>query len=420
MPYYRCRFKGLPLNSDHIEMQYRRTVKLPYDSTFIELPINENLEIAELIPPYIEPLSYDQMIYSLRNPTGQKPLSEIAVGKKNVVVILENATRPLNTPFIASLVVKELAKAGVTDKSITFLFANGAHKDMEEYNYQSKLGEQFKDFKIINHDCEGELVNLGSTSLGSPILINPHVLEADLRISIGTIEPHFGDGVSGGAKILFPGCAGLDWIFNNHSLKRGEFGEVENEWRKDTEESANKVGIDFLVNAVLNYKREIIGLYCGDWIKAHREGIHLSLRASTVALPFKTDFCIASSSPFDLNFIQTLKGIDVTRTILKKNGTFVMLTSCPQGLGNHRWLLDERMIETRYRQNADSDSTLTEIVYSTHLSETELHSFCPQRFRLVDNIDELMDVIESFDKSGKKGILLPYSPITILQYRGRQ
>ena len=401
-------------------MHYRRMVKLPYDSTFIELPINENLEIAELIPPYIGPLSYEQIIYSLRNPTGQKPLSETAAGKKNAVVILENATRPLNTPFIASLVVKELAKAGVANKSITFLFANGAHKDMEEYNFQSKLGEQFKDFRIINHDCEGELVNLGTTSLGSPILINPHVLEADLRISIGTIEPHFGDGVSGGAKILFPGCAGLDWIFNNHNLKRGEFGEVENEWRKDTEESANKVGIDFLVNAVLNYKREIIGLYCGDWIKAHREGINLSLRASTVALPFKADFCIASSSPFDLNFIQTLKGIDVTRTTLKKDGTFVMLTSCPQGLGNHRWLLDERMIETRHRQNADYDSTLTEIVYSTHLSETELHSFCPQRFRLVDNISELMDVIESFDKPGKKGILLPYSPITILQYRGKQ
>ena len=412
--------EGLPLNNDLKEMENRRTLKLPYDSTFIELPISENSEIVELLPPYIESLSYEQIIHSLRNPIGQGALSEIACGKKNVVVILENATRPLNTRLIASLVVEELTTAGVADDRITFLFANGAHKDMEEYNYRDKLGEQFNNYKIINHDCEGELVNLGRTSLGSPILINPHVLEADLRIGIGTLEPHYGDGVSGGAKILFPGCAGLDWIFNNHSLKRGEFGEIENEWRKDTEESAGKVGIDFLVNAVLNYKREIIGLYCGDWIKAHREGVNLSLKASTVALPFKVDFCIAGSSPFDLNFIQTLKGIDVTRTILKKDVAYVMLTSCPQGLGNHRWLLDERMMETRHKQNADYNSTLTEIVYSTHLSETELHSFYPQQVRLVDNIDELRQVIESFDKSGKKGILLPYSPITILQNRGRQ
>ena len=382
--------------------------------------MSENSDIAELIPPYIESLGYEQIIHALRNPIGQDSLSEIAIGKRNVVVILENATRPLNTPLIASLVVEELMKAGVADKSITFLFANGAHKDMEEYNYRDKLGEPFKNFRIMNHDCEGELVNLGQTSLGSPILINPRVLEADLKIGIGTIEPHYGHGVSGGAKILFPGCAGLEWIFNNHSLKRGEFGDVENEWRKDTEESAGKVGIDFLVNAVLNYKQEIIGLYCGDWIKAHREGVTLSVKASTVALPYKADFCIASSSPFDLNFIQTLKGIDVTRTALKKDGSYVMLASCPQGLGNHRWLLDERMMETRNRQNADCDSDLTAIVYSTHLSEAELHSFYPRQVKLVDNMDELRQVIASFDKTGKKGIVLPYSPITILQYHGRQ
>lgn len=392
-------------------------IKIPYDDSFIELPMSENSDLTELAPPYIESLSYEQMIHALRNPTGQSPLSEMAFGKRNVVVILENATRPLNTRFIASLIVEELKKAGVADKNITFLFANGAHKDMEEYNYRSKLGEKFKDFKIINHDCEGELVSLGTTSLGSPILINPHILEADLKIGIGTIEPHYGDGVSGGAKIVFPGCAGLEWIFNNHRLKRGEFGQVENEWRKDTEESADKVGIDFIVNAVLNYKREIIGLYCGDWIKAHREGINLSVKACTVALPYKADFCIASSSPFDLNFIQTLKGIDVTRTVLKQDGSYVMLTSCPQGLGNHRWLLDERMMETRHKQNADYDSALTEIVYSTRLSETELHSFYPQQVRLVENIDELKQVIASFDKTGRKGIILPYSPITILQYR---
>jgi len=410
------------LNRNHTKVKEKsknkRTVRVPYEDSFIELPMNENAEITALIPPYIKPISYEQIIHSIRNPIGQESLSEIAIGKKNVVVILENATRPLNTPFIASLVIEELKKVGVADKSITFLFANGAHKDMEEYNFQNKLGEQFKNFKILNHDCEGEIVNLGRTSLGSPILINPHVLEADLRIGIGTIEPHYGDGVSGGAKILFPGCAGLEWIFNNHSLKRGEFGEVENEWRKDTEESASKVGIDFLVNAVLNYKREIIGLYCGDWIKAYREGANLCIKASTVTLPYKADYCIASSSPFDFNFIQTLKGIDVIRSILQKNGSYVMLTSCPQGLGNHRWLLDERMMKSWHKQNTNDDLAVTEIVYSTHLLETELHSFYPQPVRLIDKIDELKQVITSFEKYGGKGIILPYSPITILQCRG--
>jgi len=394
----------------------KNAICVPFENSFIELPIFSNAEIVELIPPYIEPLNNKQILHSIKNPVNNAPLSEIARGKNNVLIILENATRPLDTSFIASLVVDELKQAGVVDENITFLFANGAHKDMEEYNYKDKLGPRFKNFRLINHDCKGELTNLGITKLGSPILINSLVLEADLKITIGTIEPHYGHGFSGGAKILFPGCAGLDWIFNNHSLKRGAFGVVDNQWRNDTEESAGKVGIDFLVNAVLNYKREIIGLYCGDWIKAHRDGVHLSLKASVAELPYKADFCIASSSPFDLNFLQTLKSIEATRTVIKEDGIYIMLTSCRQGLGNHHWLLDEKMLEERHKLNNDYDSALTEIIYSTHLSQADLYSYYPKQVKLINDIDKLRQMIVSLDKPGKKGVILPYSPITILQY----
>ncbi|MHC4727855.1 MAG: lactate racemase domain-containing protein [Planctomycetota bacterium] len=389
---------------------------IPYENSFIELPIFSNAEVAELVPPYIEPLNDKQILHSIKNPVDNSPISEIAKDKSNVVIILENATRPLDTSFIASLVVDELRQVGVDDKNITFLFANGGHKDMEKYNYEEKLGYQFKSFRIINHDCEGELTNLGTTKLGSPILINPLVLEADLKIAIGTIESHYGHGFSGGAKILFPGCSGLGWIFNNHNLRRGKFGVVDNQWRNDTEESAGKVGIDFLINGVLNYKREIIGLYCGDWIKAHREGASLSLKASVVELPYKADFCIAGSSPFDLNFLQALKGIAATQAVIKEDGTYVMLTSCRQGLGNHRWLLDEKMLSERYKLNADYDSAMTEIIFSTHLSEDELYSYYPKQVKLINDIGKLRKTITSLDKPGKKGIVLPYAPITILRY----
>ena len=394
----------------------KNVINIPYENSLIELPIFSNAKITELIPTYIEPLNDRQILHSIKNPVDNEPLSEIAKDKSSVLIILENATRPLDTSFIASLVIDELRQAGVADENITFLFANGAHKDMQEYNYRDKLGSRFKNFRIINHDCEGELVNLGITKLGSPILINPLVLEADLKIAVGTIEPHYGDGVSGGANILSPGCTGLEWIFNNHNLKRGEFGVVDNQWRNDTEESAGKVGIVFLINAVLNYKREIIGLYCGDWIKAHRQGVSLSLKASVTKLPYKADFCIAGSSPFDLNFLQALKGIDAVKKVLKKDGTYIMLTSCRQGLGNHRWLLDEKILGERHKLNADYDSAMTEIIYSTHLSEDDLYSYYPKQVKLINDIGKLRQIVASLDKPGKKGVILPYSPITILQY----
>ncbi len=91
-----------------------------------------------------------------------------------------------------------------------------------------------------------------------------------------------------------------------------------------------------------------------------------------------------------------------------------MLASCRQGLGNHRWLLDDKMLETRHKQNTDYASSITEIIYSTHLSEDELYSYYPKQVKLVDDINKLMQMIASLDKAGNKGIVLPYSPITII------
>jgi nickel-dependent lactate racemase len=120
------------LNNNQINIKEEPTNKqvfrIPYEDSFIELPLCGHAEITELIPPYIEPLSHQQIIHSLKNPIGTGLLSEIAKGKSNILIILENATRPLDTSFIALLIVKELRQASVPDKYITFLFANGAHK----------------------------------------------------------------------------------------------------------------------------------------------------------------------------------------------------------------------------------------------------------------------------------------------------
>jgi hypothetical protein len=92
-----------------------------------------------------------------------------------------------------------------------------------------------------------------------------------------------------------------------------------------------------------------------------------------------------------------------------------MLTSCRQGLGNHRWLLDKRTLSERNGRNADYDSSMTEIIYSTHLSEDELYSYYPKQVRLINDIGTLRKIFASLDKPGKRGVILPYAPVTILQ-----
>ena len=106
----------------------------------------------------------------------------------------------------------------------------------------------------------------------------------------------------------------------------------------------------------------------------------------------------------------------LTRTVIKEDGTYVMPASCRQGVGNHRWLLDEKMSETRHKRNANYDSAMTEIIYSTHLSEDELYLYYPEQIKLVHDMSKLTQMIASLDRPGKRGVVLPYAPITIIQY----
>jgi len=53
-------------------------------------------------------------------------------------------------------------------------------------------------------------VDLGRTPSGVPILIDRRFVDADLRIVVGLVEPHFMAGYSGGRKLVAPGVAHQD------------------------------------------------------------------------------------------------------------------------------------------------------------------------------------------------------------------
>ena len=49
------------------------------------------------------------------------------------------------------------------------------------------------------------------------MLLNRHWVDADVRVTLGLVEPHFFAGFSGGPKMVAPGLAGVDTIMKLHS-----------------------------------------------------------------------------------------------------------------------------------------------------------------------------------------------------------
>lgn len=281
----------------------------------------------------------------LDDPTGTPPLRELAQGKRNIVILIEDNTR--NTPLrvILPVLVGYLNRHGVRDENISFLTAPGTHRVMTEEEVREKIGsEMFRRFRVEQHDATRaeDMVDLGYVTAGDynvPVEVNRKALEADLLIGLGDIVPHSDAGFSGGAKIVQPGICGFATTSATHLaaalLPDIPLGLMENPCRTGMEKVAEKAGLAFILNTVRNLDGEVAGVFGGDFIEAHRKGAALSEKAYSVDVPAPADIVIVSSFPCDIDYWQAEKGLISAYFAVKEGGIVIFAAPCTEGLAHN-------------------------------------------------------------------------------------
>jgi len=185
------------------------------------------------------------------------------------------------------------------------------------------------------------MVSLGETSWGVPIRVNKIVAEADFKISTGFIEPHFFAGFSGGRKSIMPGVSARESIYGNHSYRmlnnpNARAGILKgNPVHEDAVEHAQAIGLDFIINVILNRDKEIGKIVAGDLLKAHEKGVMMDREVVEVKFGQKADITITTNNgyPLDYNLYQSVKGMD-TASVTTRNGGYIILASeCRDGVG---------------------------------------------------------------------------------------
>ena len=196
----------------------------------------------------------------------------------------------------------------------------------------------------IEHDVN-DCVNLGTTKRGTPVDIFRPVVDADIVICTGTIEFHYYAGYSGGAKSILPAVSSKRSIDANHALMldpNSSAGRLDSPVRDDLEEAARMLGIDFILNVVLNDRREIISAAAGDYIEAHRKGAGFLDRLSRIEVE-PSDIAIVSPGgwPRDIDIYQSHKALEHARNAVKDGGSIILVAECREGYGNRvfeEWL----------------------------------------------------------------------------------
>jgi nickel-dependent lactate racemase len=273
----------------------------------------------------------------LKNTVGTSRLSELVKGKRRVAILIDDIQRPTPIKRIVPLVLEELKAGGIEQDAIIFFMAVACHRSATEEDFIKKLGANtVKNIKTLSHDCTRDSTYLGKTERGTPIYVNKFVMECDVKIGIGGVYPHESAGFGGGAKIIHPGICGKETARYLHSHLKGvpRGGTVDNEFRADMEEIAEKVGLDFSINTLLNKNRDISHISCGHRVTAHQEAVKVAKEFYGVRPIDDADIIITNAFPFDTSLHFLSKGLWPFNYGTKKSSR-VIIASCAEGLGYH-------------------------------------------------------------------------------------
>ena len=283
---------------------------------------------------------------ALDDPTG--PGLENFAGCKRAAIMVSDITRPAPTSKMLPPLVKRLELIGITE--VLVVFGLGTHRRMTVEEENRLLGGSASR-PHIQHDKD-RCVSLGKTSRGTPVEILEEVASSDLKIGTGNIEYHYYAGYSGGAKSILPGVSSERSVNKNHAMMvdpRAKSGSLDNPVRLDMEEAAEIAGLDFILNVVLNSRKEIVQAVAGDYVKAHRAGAKVvDEMYRKVVDPAEIVITCAGGRPKDINLFQAQKAMENAKEAVLPGGSLILLAECAEGLGHpvfERWAREAKCAE---------------------------------------------------------------------------
>ncbi|MDW7668593.1 MAG: nickel-dependent lactate racemase [Bacillota bacterium] len=350
-------------------------IKLPYGKINKEVEIEDTRLKGVLLSKtheYTPAKTETELVQdAVNNPINSPPLSELVKGKKNIVIISSDHTRPVPSHITMPVLLDTIRETNKEGK-ITILVATGAHRPSTDAELRDKYGDEIVDSVDIKmHDSkkDHDMFDLGTLPSGGSLMLNRIALEADLLMAEGFIEPHFFAGFSGGRKSVLPGIASYKTVLANHcsefiGSEYARTGILENNpLHIDMLYAAEKANLAFILNVVINQEKEVIAAFAGHREDAHYKGCDF-LNNLAGADSKKADVVITTNGgyPLDQNIYQAVKGMTAAEVSINENGIIIMASECSDGHGG------EAFYETF--KNAEGPDEIMEEILKKDRDET--------------------------------------------------
>jgi hypothetical protein len=257
-------------------------IALPYGSTRPTIDIDEtraDVQVARAAEHAPAASWHAAVAAALAAPLECAPLDRHDLHGKSVTIITDDWGRPTPAAEVVPLLLDAVRRAGAADDAITFVTASGMHDPMSSQDLARKLGPDVVErYRCVSHNAgDFEMLRfVGLSAMGTPVWINRYVAEADFVVGLGRVYLHLTHGYEGGYKLILPGVSGFDTILRDHGFNFSADsvpGLHHNPSRAETDAVGRMVGIDFLVNVVVDRHDAPVRAFAGAVEPVHVEAI---------------------------------------------------------------------------------------------------------------------------------------------------
>jgi nickel-dependent lactate racemase len=303
---------------------------------------------------------------ALKEPLGSKKLNDIVQSESRVAIVVDDVTRPAACDLMVPSLLEELNNLGVKDENVTVIFACGLHRAVKPEEAVKLLGERVCNrVKAVSHDGKAlDLVQVGATRKhGTKVFLNRLFADSDVRILTGDIGLHYFAGYGGGRKSVLPGISGEETVKHNHALlldPNARTGVLaENPVHQDMVEAAALARVDFVLNVVMNGRKELVRAFAGDLEQVFSEGVKLVDEMCRVHIDRRADIVVVSpgGDPADVNLFMAYQSVDNALEVVKRGGVIILVAELAEGHGSqdfYEWMTrfpDLKAVEREMKRN---------------------------------------------------------------------
>jgi nickel-dependent lactate racemase len=327
-----------------------KTFQIPFSKTSLDFHLLPGMQATVAVSKPSQPVENvpGAIQEALDHPIGTPSLRDIAKAGDRVCIVFTDITRASPDHQLVPALLRELELAGVRDEDITLLCGIGMHRPSTEKEKNTKLGAEITArYTVIDNEPQNPeaLVDLGVTPGGVPVMLHRSVVETDLLIATGIVEPHQYAGYSGGRKTVAVGAAGEALIAHTHGPAFVDhpgtrLGQIEgNPFHEAVTEAARRANLRFILNVVLDDDKRILRVTAGDPELAFQDLVTFAKSVYEVPIHQQYDIAIGGVGfPKDANLYQASRAPSylffAPTPVVRPGGYFIIPARCEEGAGD--------------------------------------------------------------------------------------